>query len=184
MTRNIMGSAGAGNTLENNDILLNLLNSMSGRFGSDSTTEVLRQSGETCDSSSTVISPIQLLCKLGAMDVSSGDVLVDVTLTVVENLELQLLLDGGALLLSSFQCKANLKYLRIHSGMYQMLLAQFQAIEGDDDLTVLLSQGVVEPEDEDVPLLPSLQDLPQNAGLVGPAGFQYIEGMENQPEYV
>jgi hypothetical protein len=78
--------------------------------------------------------------------------------------------------------------------MYQMLLAQFQAIEGDDDLTVLLSQGVVEPEDEDVPLLPSLQDFPQNAGLVGPAGFQYIEGMENpptqaledenQPEYV
>ncbi|KAG2353943.1 hypothetical protein BDR07DRAFT_1173064, partial [Suillus spraguei] len=51
--------------------------------------------------------------------------------------------------------------------VYQMLLAQFQAIEGDDDLTILLSQGVVEPEDEDVPLLPSLQDLPQNAGLVG-----------------
>ncbi|KAG1834010.1 hypothetical protein DFJ58DRAFT_719387 [Suillus subalutaceus] len=32
--------------------------------------------------------------------------------------------------------------------VYQMLLAQFLAIEGEDDLTVLLSQGVTEPEDE------------------------------------
>ncbi|KAG1795371.1 uncharacterized protein HD556DRAFT_1213380, partial [Suillus plorans] len=51
--------------------------------------------------------------------------------------------------------------------VYQMLLAQFLAIEGEDDLTVLLSQGVTEPEDDDVLLLPSLQDLPRNAGLVG-----------------
>ncbi|KAG2345352.1 hypothetical protein BDR05DRAFT_975131 [Suillus weaverae] len=65
--------------------------------------------------------------------------------------------------------------------VYQMLLAQFQAIEGDEDLTVLLSQGAMEPEYEDVPLLPSMQELPQNAGLVGPAGFQYIGGMANPP---
>ncbi|KAG2121119.1 hypothetical protein DEU56DRAFT_873841 [Suillus clintonianus] len=57
--------------------------------------------------------------------------------------------------------------------VYQMLLAQFLAIEGEDDLTVLLSQGIVEPEDED--------DLPQNAGLVGPVGYQYMGGMVNPP---
>jgi hypothetical protein len=65
--------------------------------------------------------------------------------------------------------------------VYQMLLARFQAIEGDEDLTILLSQGAVEPEHEDVPLLPSMRELPQNAGLVGPAGFQYIGGMANPP---
>ncbi|KAG1884748.1 hypothetical protein F4604DRAFT_1878695 [Suillus subluteus] len=63
--------------------------------------------------------------------------------------------------------------------VYQMLLAQFLAIEGEDGLIVLLSQGVMEPEDEDVLLLLSLQDLPQNTGLVGPAGYQYMGGMVN-----
>ncbi|KAG2130210.1 uncharacterized protein EDB93DRAFT_1332123 [Suillus bovinus] len=65
--------------------------------------------------------------------------------------------------------------------VYQMLLAQFQAIEGDKDLTVLLSQGVTEPEYEDVPLLPSMQELPQNSGLVGPTSFQYISSIANPP---
>ncbi|OAX32928.1 hypothetical protein K503DRAFT_860077 [Rhizopogon vinicolor AM-OR11-026] len=41
--------------------------------------------------------------------------------------------------------------------------------------------GVVEPGNEDVPVLPSLRDLPGNAGLMEPAGYQCMGGMANPP---
>ncbi|OJA11665.1 hypothetical protein AZE42_12477 [Rhizopogon vesiculosus] len=65
--------------------------------------------------------------------------------------------------------------------VYQLLLVLFQAMEADNDLTILLSRGVVEPGDEDVPVLPSLRDLPGNAGLMRPAGYQYMGCMANPP---
>ncbi|OAX31874.1 hypothetical protein K503DRAFT_809694 [Rhizopogon vinicolor AM-OR11-026] len=65
--------------------------------------------------------------------------------------------------------------------VYQLLLALFQVMEADNDLTILLSRGVVKPGDDDVPVLPNLRDLPGNAGLMGPAGYQYMGGMANPP---
>ncbi|KAG2366681.1 hypothetical protein BDR07DRAFT_1479907 [Suillus spraguei] len=65
--------------------------------------------------------------------------------------------------------------------VYQLMRQQFEALEGDCDLTVELSQSVVHLKDGQVSLIPDLQDLPHNAGLLGPAGYLYMGGMFNPP---
>ncbi|KAG1838531.1 hypothetical protein DFJ58DRAFT_733787 [Suillus subalutaceus] len=65
--------------------------------------------------------------------------------------------------------------------VYQLMRQQFEALEGDRDLTVELSQSAVHLEDGQVLLIPDLQDLPHNTGLLGPAGYLYMGGMFDPP---
>ncbi|OAX35793.1 hypothetical protein K503DRAFT_784822 [Rhizopogon vinicolor AM-OR11-026] len=51
--------------------------------------------------------------------------------------------------------------------VHRSLLALFQVMKADDDLTILLSRGVVEPRDKDIPLLPSLREIHSHANMLG-----------------